>query len=82
VRHVFALSTLNYSRRVPRVETSIPGLLLVNSSQIVNGTLNVNETVRLAEESLPAILRSVASLPLAPPHSHAPADRELVARPG
>lgn len=52
VRQVFALSTLGYSQRVQGPETSIPGLFLVNSSQIVNGTLNVNETVKLAEEAL------------------------------
>lgn len=52
VRQVFALPTLGYSRRVPAVETSVPGLLVVNSAQIVNGTLNVNETVRLAEEAV------------------------------
>jgi hypothetical protein len=32
--------------------TSIPGVYLVNSSQIVNGTLNVNETVQLAERAV------------------------------
>jgi protoporphyrinogen oxidase len=52
VRHVFALSTLNCSQRVPPIETSVRGLFLVNSAQIVNSTLNVNETVRLAESSL------------------------------
>ena len=30
------------------MRTSIPGVAVVNSSQIVNGTLNVNETVQLA----------------------------------
>jgi protoporphyrinogen oxidase len=55
-RFVFALSTLRYSERVPPLTTSIPGVFLVNSSQIVNGTLNVNETVRLAEESMPTLL--------------------------
>jgi protoporphyrinogen oxidase len=58
VKQVFALSTLGYSGRVPPVETSIPGLYIVTSAQIVNGTLNVNETVRLAEESLPLITAS------------------------
>lgn len=47
-RYVAALPTLNYSELVPPVRTSVPGLYLVNSSQIVNGTLNVNETVQLA----------------------------------
>jgi protoporphyrinogen oxidase len=55
VRHVFALSTLNYSQQAPPTATSVPGLFLVNSAQIVNGTLNVNETVRLAESSLPEL---------------------------
>lgn len=55
VRQVFAISTLDYSSQVPPFTTSIPGLYLVNSSQIVNGTLNVNETVQLAEAALAAI---------------------------
>jgi protoporphyrinogen oxidase len=49
VRHVLALSTLNYSRDVmPPVQTSRPRIHLVNSAQIAYGTLNVNETVGLA----------------------------------
>jgi len=52
VRHVFAISTLNYSEHVPPMTTSLPGVYLVNSSQIVNGTLNVNETVQLAENAV------------------------------
>jgi protoporphyrinogen oxidase len=57
VQHVFALSTLGYSRNVPPIETSVPGLFFVNSAQIVNGTLNVNETVRLAESAIETICR-------------------------
>src|SRR5450432_2953342 len=49
VRNVVALPTLNYSALVPPMDSSIPGLYLVNSSQIVNGTLNVNESVQLAQ---------------------------------
>jgi protoporphyrinogen oxidase len=49
-RNVFALSTLNYSKQIPSIETSIPGLYILNSAQITNGTLNVNETVQLAEK--------------------------------
>lgn len=49
VRHVLALSTLNYSRDVmPSMETSRPRIHIVNSAQIAHGTLNVNETVGLA----------------------------------
>lgn len=47
-RHVHALSTLNYSDHVLPMKTSMDGVHLVNSSQIVNGTTNVNETLALA----------------------------------
>lgn len=52
VRHVFPLPVLNYSRDLPSTKTSIDGLYVVNSTHIVNGTLNVNETVQLAERFL------------------------------
>jgi len=51
VRYVFAVSTLGYSQRVPPIATSLPGVFLVNSSQILNGTLNVNETLQLAHRA-------------------------------
>lgn len=49
VRNVFPIPTLNYSVNLPGVKTSIDGVFIVNSAQITNGTLNVNETVQLAE---------------------------------
>jgi protoporphyrinogen oxidase len=49
VRRVFAIPTVGYSTRVPPMATTVPGLHVVTSAQIVNGTLNVNETVLLAE---------------------------------
>jgi len=51
VRNVMPLPTLGYSRRLPPMTTSAPGIHLVNSAHIVNGTLNVNETVQLAERA-------------------------------
>lgn len=48
VRQVFPIPTLKCSERVPEMVTSVRGLYLVNSAQILNGTLNVNETVQLA----------------------------------
>lgn len=48
VPYVFPIPTLGYSDRVPPMSTSIPGVHIVNSAHIVNGTLNVNETVQLA----------------------------------
>ena len=50
VRQVFPLPTLSYSANVPDVQTSIDNLFIVNSAQITNGTLNVNETIQLAEK--------------------------------
>jgi protoporphyrinogen oxidase len=51
VREVFPIPTIGYSTRVPPISTSVPGLHLVSSANIVNGTLNVNETVELAERT-------------------------------
>lgn len=53
---VFALPTLNYSQELPPVSSSIPGVHLLNSAHIVNGTLNVNETLQLADTALPGII--------------------------
>jgi protoporphyrinogen oxidase len=50
VRNVFPIPTLYYSENVPLVKTSIDGVYIVNSTQITNGTLNVNETIQLAEK--------------------------------
>lgn len=52
VRYVLAISTLNYSSSLPEMTTSLPGVYIVNSAHIVNGTLNVNETIQLAESAL------------------------------
>ncbi|MBE9011318.1 NAD(P)/FAD-dependent oxidoreductase [Pseudanabaenaceae cyanobacterium LEGE 13415] len=51
VRQVFAISTLNYSEKLPPMHTSMSGVHIINSAHIPNGTLNVNETVLLAERS-------------------------------
>ncbi len=54
--YVFALSTINYSGKLPPVSTSVPGLHILNTAHITNGTLNVNETLQLVGRELPAIL--------------------------
>jgi protoporphyrinogen oxidase len=61
VRHVLPIATLNYSERLPPVVTSLPGVYLVNSTHIVNGTLNVNETVQLAERAAQQFLAAPAA---------------------
>jgi len=55
-RYVLPISTLGYSKRLPPIATSIPGVFMVNSAHIVNGTLNVNETVQLANATVPQLL--------------------------
>ncbi|MBI5534540.1 MAG: NAD(P)/FAD-dependent oxidoreductase [Deltaproteobacteria bacterium] len=57
VSHVCAVPTLGYSDRLPGVATSIPGLFMLGSAHIVNGTLNVNESVQLAERALREVLQ-------------------------
>lgn len=52
VKQVFAISTLNYSQNIPPVKTSIPGVRILNSAHILNGTLNVNETIQLADRAV------------------------------
>jgi len=56
VRKVFVIPTLNYSKNLPPISMSVKGLHVLNSAHIVNGTLNVNETVQLAERAIPDLL--------------------------
>lgn len=55
-RNVFSLPVLNYSGKLPGIKTSIENYFIVNSAQIINGTLNVNETIQVAETKLTEIL--------------------------
>jgi protoporphyrinogen oxidase len=51
-RQVLAVSTLDYSRRcLPEFATSTPNVFVANSAQIAHGTLNVNETIAVAESA-------------------------------
>jgi protoporphyrinogen oxidase len=55
-KHVITVAKLGYSEILPGVKTSIPGVYIINTSHIKDGTLNVNETVRVAETKLEEIL--------------------------
>ena len=55
VRHVFPIPTINYSAGVPAIKTSVDGVFHLSSANILNGTLNVNETIALAEKSVETI---------------------------
>lgn len=61
-RNVMAIQSLNYSQKVPPIETSVPGLFIVNSSQIINGNLNVDETIGLAAKALPTLVQAEATM--------------------
>ena len=51
-RYVMALPTLNYSEQRCPIVAEQPGLFLLNSARIVDGTLNVNEILRLVDTEL------------------------------
>jgi protoporphyrinogen oxidase len=55
-KYVMALPTLNYSQTRPSIVSSLPGVYLLNSSQIVKGNLNVNEVLELLEMELDATI--------------------------
>jgi protoporphyrinogen oxidase len=55
VPYVFALPDCDRTRELREFTTSVPGLYLVSSAQIVDGTLNVNETLALAERAASTI---------------------------
>lgn len=59
-RHVLAVPTLHYQAQMPPMATSVPGLFVVNSAQIVNAALSVNDTIRLADASAGKLLAAAA----------------------
>ena len=54
-KHVMALPKLDYSNQRCPVAAERKGLFLLNSARIVDGTLNVNEVLRLVESEIAAI---------------------------
>jgi hypothetical protein len=55
-RHVTTIPTLNYQAQIPTVETTVPGLYICNSAQITNAALSVNESVKLANDTVARLL--------------------------
>jgi protoporphyrinogen oxidase len=55
-KHVITVARLDYSELLPDIKTSVPNVYIINTSHIKDGTLNVNETVRVAETKLEEIL--------------------------
>ncbi len=57
-RFVQPVPVLHYSSIVPAMQTGVPGLILANTTQIVNSTLNNNEMVRIARQAVETVLKS------------------------
>jgi hypothetical protein len=84
VKYVLALSTLNYSERLPPMTTSVRGLHIINSAHICNGTLNVNETVQLAEKAATTLLSlpsQATSVPLSQDYQPTETSRQSFTEP-
>ncbi len=52
------IPVLSYSKLLPDMETSIPGLYLANSTFILNGTLNNNEMIKIASQAVERITKA------------------------
>ncbi len=63
-RNVMAIPTLRYSELLPPMKTSVDGLFLINSSYIVKGNLNVNETIEIAESAFRQVIAKDPSFAL------------------
>jgi len=55
-KHVITVLNKGYSDHLPEIKTSIPGVYIINSAHIKDGTLNVNETIKVAESKLSEII--------------------------
>jgi protoporphyrinogen oxidase len=55
-KYVMAIPTLNYSKNLAPTQTSVAGVHIVNSSHILDGTLTVDASLRVAEAAMPKLL--------------------------
>ena len=63
-KHVMAIPTIRYSELLPPQKTSAEGFYLVNSSYILKGNLNVNETIEIAETAYRDVISKDNGLPV------------------
>jgi protoporphyrinogen oxidase len=61
-RNVMALPTIGFSKQLPPMVTSVPGLYVISSAHIVKGNLNVNETIQIADEGLQNVMENHANI--------------------
>ena len=62
-RYVQPIPVLQYSEIVPEMQTNVNGLLVANTTQIINSTLNNNEMVKIARRAVDATLHNSSELP-------------------
>jgi protein-arginine kinase len=58
-RYVITIPALEYSKKLPSWKTSLKNLFIVNSSFITDGTLNVNETLKISNACIPELLKII-----------------------
>jgi hypothetical protein len=58
-KYVITLPEMGYSLHLPSFRTSVSKLFVINSSFITDGTLNVNETLKVADTYFPKVLNII-----------------------
>jgi protoporphyrinogen oxidase len=58
-KYVITLPEMGYSSNLPSYKTSVSNLFVINSSFITDGTLNVNETLKVADTYYPKVLKII-----------------------
>jgi protoporphyrinogen oxidase len=56
-KYVITLPEMGYSKNLPSFKTSVKNFFIINSSFITDGTLNVNETLKVAATYYPKVLK-------------------------
>jgi protoporphyrinogen oxidase len=78
-RFVQPLPVIDYSELVPEMRTSVEGLLLANTTQIVNSTLNNNEMVKIAKRAVAILTGDLATSALGPAANFSPHSSDAIA---
>ncbi len=58
-KYVITVPVIDYSKNLPSFKTSIKNLFIINSSFITDGTLNINETLKISAFYLPKVLETI-----------------------
>lgn len=58
-RFVITIPAMGYSMNLPSYKTSVDNFFVINSSFITDGTLNVNETLKVAKKYFPLVMKEI-----------------------